>query len=381
MFNKEVDRKGTYCTQWDYVQDRFGKANLLPFTISDMDFKSPQKIIDVAVKRCEHGVFGYSRANHADFQGSVTAWYQNRFSVLPQLDEVVYSPSVIYTLSKFIELKSQPQDKIVVMTPMYDAFIKCIFSSDRQLIENPMTLHEGEWTIDFIDLEHKFKQSEIFILCNPQNPTGRVFTIDEMEKIANLADKYNVFVISDEIHMDIIRRNKHIPYSKVSLNNHYMIASSASKTFNIPAFGGSYAIIPSQQDRDNFATMMKNRDGLSSPTILGVLGTITAYNECEDWLAELNDYLNENFMKLKEQLNEMGIEYTIPDGSYLAWISIEHLAISQQELQERLIENGVAIMPGNTYGEKYSNYIRLNLGAPWSKIEQGIKALKLAIVE
>ena len=383
-FDEIKDRRGTYCTQWDYVKDRFGKEGLLPFTISDMDLESPEEIAEALVKRINHKIFGYSRWNHDDFKNSIENWYKKRFSCEINKDWIVYSPSVIYAVSKFVEMKSEKGDGVLINTPGYDGFFKMILGNERRIISSPLKNINGKYEIDFEDFEKKCRETKIFLLCSPHNPVGKVWTDEELTKIIEICKKNNVFIISDEIHMDIVYNKKHIPV--VSLGKDYLenivLCTSASKTFNIPAFTGSYLFIPSEKSREDFLKILKERDALSSPSILAVIATMTAYNECEYWVDELIKYTENNIRFVKEYLEKNIPELfcEIPDGSYFAWIDFSKLGISSEEFQKYLIDIGeVAVMPGLTYGEEGRYFLRLNVACSIKKVEDGLKRIKKTV--
>lgn len=383
-FDEIKDRRGTYCTQWDYVKDRFGKEGLLPFTISDMDLESPGEIAEALVKRINHKIFGYSRWNHDDFKNSIESWYKKRFSCEINKDWIVYSPSVIYAVSKFVEMKSEKGDGVLINTPGYDGFFKMILGNERRIISSPLKNINGKYEIDFEDFEKKCREAKIFLLCSPHNPVGKVWTEEELIKIIEICKKNNVFIISDEIHMDIVYNKKHIPI--VSLGKDYLenivLCTSASKTFNIPAFTGSYLFIPSEKNREDFLKILKERDALSSPSILAVIATMTAYNECEYWVDELIKYTENNIRFVKEYLEKNIPELfcEIPDGSYFAWIDFSKLGISSEEFQKYLIDIGeVAVMPGLTYGEEGRYFLRLNVACSIKKVEDGLKRIKKTV--
>lgn len=384
-FDKGIDRRGTYCTQWDYIEDRFGKSDLLPFTISDMDFQAPKEIINAISNRNNHGIYGYSRWNHLDYKNSIVSWYNNQFKYDLNPEYIQYSPTVIYSISKFIEMFSKEGDGIIVQTPTYDAFYKLIKETNRNILENELVCTEGNYTIDFIDFENKIKNAKIFLLCSPHNPTGRVWKRWELQKLIKICEENNVFIISDEIHMDICySENKHIPIIAVDPNyrDKMVICTSASKTFNIPSLGGAYNLIPDIEIKEKFASILKNRDGLSSPTIFGVVATITAYNNCEAWLIKLKDYLHKNLEYAKNYIdNNMPLLKTsIPEGTYFLWIDFSKLNLSPEEFQKKLINYGkVAIMPGIVYGEGGKNYIRLNVACSRKKLEKGIEGINRAL--
>ena len=383
-FDEIKDRRGTYCTQWDYVKDRFGKEGLLPFTISDMDLESPEEIVEALVKRINHKIFGYSRWNHDDFKNSIENWYKKRFSCEINKDWIVYSPSVIYAASKFIEMKSEKGDGVLINTPGYDGFFKMILGNERRIISSPLKNINGKYEIDFEDFEKKCREAKIFLLCSPHNPVGKVWTEKELAKIIEICKKNNVFIISDEIHMDIVYNKKHIPI--VSLGKDYLenivLCTSASKTFNIPAFTGSYLFIPSEKNREDFLKILKERDALSSPSILAVIATMTAYNECEYWVDELIKYTENNIRFVKEYLEKNIPELfcEIPDGSYFAWIDFSKLGISSEEFQKYLIDIGeVAVMPGLTYGEEGRYFLRLNVACSIKKVKDGLERIKKSV--
>ena len=383
-FDEIKDRRGTYCTQWDYVKDRFGKEGLLPFTISDMDLESPEEVAEALVKRINHKIFGYSRWNHDDFKNSIENWYKKRFSCEINKDWIVYSPSVIYAVSKFVEMKSEKGDGVLINTPGYDGFFKMILGNERRIISSPLKNVNGKYEIDFEDFEKKCREAKIFLLCSPHNPVGKVWTEEELIKIIEICKKNNVFIISDEIHMDIVYNKKHIPI--VSLGKDYLenivLCTSASKTFNIPAFTGSYLFIPSEKNREDFLKILKERDALSSPSILAVIATMTAYNECEYWVDELIKYTENNIRFVKEYLEKNIPELfcEIPDGSYFAWIDFSKLGISSEEFQKYLIDIGeVAVMPGLTYGEEGRYFLRLNVACSIKKVEDGLKRIKKTV--
>ncbi|EEX94819.1 cystathionine beta-lyase [Vibrio orientalis CIP 102891 = ATCC 33934] len=382
-FDTPIDRTGTYCTQWDYVQDRFGKSGLLPFTISDMDFAAPQPVLNALKQRLEHPVLGYSRWNHDDFKGAISDWYQSRFHCHIEKDSLVYGPSVIYIVSKLIEQWSTLGQGVIFHTPAYDAFDKMIEGQGRKCIRSPLIKEKHRFEINWQDLEHKLSDSNntVLLLCSPHNPTGRVWSRDELERLARLCEKYGVKVISDEIHMDVSFK-PHTPYTGFGNSSDWALVTSASKSFNIPALNGAYVLIPCQNARANYLHKLKEVDGLSSPSILGVLAMMAAYSEGEPWLNALNQYVHANHEYVKATLEQAfpTLCYTVPDSTYLAWLDLSPLNLNMSQLNQALIEHcDVAIMSGEVYGETGKGYLRLNLGCPRAKVEQGLTALIKAI--
>lgn len=382
-FSRVVDRHGTFCTQWDYVQDRFGQADLLPFTISDMDFETAPCVLEAIKLRMEHGVLGYSRWNHDEFKGVVSSWFAKRYDAKLSSQDLVYGPSVIYIISQLVQLWSKPGDGVLVHTPAYDAFGNMLSANYRQMLTSPLMKTETSYEIDWSHFEAQaaLPQCKILLLCSPQNPTGRVWTQDELQRMAEICQKHDVKVISDDIHMDMAFE-PYIPWSAVAKDQQWALVSSGSKSFNIPALTGAYAFIPNQEHRDAYLTQLKAAHGLSSPSILGVIAHIAAYQQGEPWLEALKEYLHGNLSYVAEQLGHEfpQLNYQVPQGTYLAWIDLKPLNIDMDELQRLLIEeHKVAIMRGDTYGKEGEGYVRLNVGCPRSKVATGLKALIAAI--
>ncbi|HDG1690967.1 TPA: pyridoxal phosphate-dependent aminotransferase [Kluyvera georgiana] len=383
-FSTVIDRHGTWCTQWDYVADRFGDADLLPFTISDMDFATAPCILDALSTRLSHGVFGYSRWKNDEFLPAIAHWYAHRFHSAIDADSIVYGPSVIYMVAEMIRQWSNPGDGIVVHTPAYDAFFKTIEGNQRQVVGVALDKQDGEWFCDMAKLEDALAQphNRVLLLCSPQNPTGKVWTREELQTMAALCAKHNVRVISDEIHMDMTwNGHQHIPWSDVA-QGPWALFTSGSKSFNIPALTGAYGLIDDEGSRNDYLNALKSRDGLSSPSVPALVAHIAAYRQGEPWLDALRGYLQDNMRYIQQTLNAAfpELKWRMPQATYLAWIDLRPLQIDDRQLQEVLIkQQKVAIMPGYTYGEEGNGFIRLNAGCPRVKLEQGVERLIAAI--
>lgn len=388
-FDRLVDRHGTYCTQWDYVADRFGHADLLPFTISDMDFETAPCIRQTLTTRLEHGVFGYSRWNHGDFKGAVSDWFARRYGAKLDPETLVYGPSVIYVIAQLVSLWSAPGEGVLVHTPAYDAFGNMLAANGRVLLPCPLIKAQGSYQIDWACFEQQAARPDcrILLLCSPHNPTGRVWTRDELSRMAAICQRHGVKVISDDIHMDI-SFSPYLPWSEVAVDDGWALVSSGSKSFNIPALGGAYAFIANADARAAYLRRLKTAHGLSSPPILGVLAHISAYRDGGTWLDALKSYLHGNLTQVAARLNAAfpAIDYRVPEGTYLAWIDLRGLGIDSTErmdaLQRLLVEKyRVAIMRGDTYGPEGKGYLRLNVGCPRSKVDTGLDALICALTD
>lgn len=378
-FDEVNNRLNTYCTQWDYIEDRFNKKDLIPFSISDTDFKVPLPVYEKLKDVLNHQIYGYSRWNHKDFKGAITNYYMRRFNCEAKEHWVVYSPSVMYSVSLLLRILCDKQDKVATFNPMYDAFFNVIGKNEFELLSINLREEDGDFYIDYEELEKVIKQCKVFLLCSPHNPTGRVWRHEELKKIIEICERYNVKIISDEIHSDIVMPGyKHVPivtyYSKYS--NLYLV-SSGSKTFNYPGLIGSYVIIPNDNTREMFIEHTRTKDFLNSVSILGMYATMVSYNECDYYVEQLVNYINNNMnfvdKFIKDNFNH--IKFKKPEGTYLAWIDCRQVPYSSEEIQRALIDiGGVGIMKGEVYGGE--KYLRLNCGCPLSKLEEGMERFK-----
>ncbi len=383
-FNQVVDRHGSWCTQWDFVADRFGVADLLPFTISDMDFATAPCIIAALQQRLTHGVFGYSRWQHDDFLGAVQHWMRSRFATEVATEALVYGPSVIYMVAQMLRHWTQPDDEVLIHTPAYDAFYNTIKGNQRRVLELPLQRYHNEWQCDMAQLEALLARPscKVMLLCSPHNPTGKVWRADELRQMAAMCARHGVKVISDEIHMDMVLGDvTHTPWSQVAQSD-WALFTSASKSFNIPALTGAWGIIPDEGDRQAWFHALKQQDGLSSPAVLALAATVAAYRDGAPWLDALRDYLRGNMQHIAQRLNAAfpQLNWQPPAATYLAWIDLNPLGIDEQALQQQLIHQyKVAIMPGSTYGVASRGYLRLNAGCPRSKLDDGLDRLIAAL--
>ncbi|WP_443062745.1 MalY/PatB family protein [Streptomyces sp. NBC_00390] len=373
-FDAVVDRRGTWCIQWDGVADRFGVDGLLPFTISDMDFTSPPEVLDALQRRVAHGVFGYTDWQHEDFLSAIRHWFATRYGTEMDTDLVVYGPSVLNQLSQLLQMWSAPGDGVVVHTPTYDGFIKAIGGLGREL--------RGVPAGDMAELERQLARpdSKVLVLCSPHNPTGRVWTHAELTSMAELAARHEVAVVSDEIHADFTHGGRpHLPWTRYG-SGRWALITSATKSFNFPALSGSYGVVGDRDDHAEFLRRMRTGEGLASPAVLSLTAHIAAYRQGGAWLDQLNAYVAGNLGMLADRLAAAfpQLGWQPPQAGYLAWIDLRPLGIEDTALQRELIEREkVAIMPGTTYGSP--GCVRLNVGCPRSKAERGADALIRAL--
>ncbi|MFE1823964.1 MalY/PatB family protein [Streptomyces anulatus] len=380
-FDTVVDRRGTWCVQWDGVADRFGVDGLLPFTISDMDFATAPEVLAALRARLEHGVLGYTTWQQDDFRSAIAHWYATRYDTTIDTGQLVYGPSVLNQLSQLLRMWTEEGDGVVVHTPTYDGFRKAITGLGRELRGVPVGDEEA------LERELSRPDAKVLVLCSPHNPTGRVWTVDELARTAALAERYGVAVISDEIHADFVHAGDpggagrvHVPWTRVAGDGRWALISSGSKAFNFPALTGSYGLIGDPADRAEFVRRMETGEGLASSAVLSLTAHIAAYREGAAWLDAVRAYVAGNLGYVAERLGEAFPElgWEPPQAGYLAWIDLRPLGVDDEELQRVLVEReGVAIMGGAVYGAP--GFVRLNVGCPREKVVRGVSALVRAV--
>jgi len=309
--DKIINRNGTNSIKWDRFKDR----NALPLWVADMDFKSPEKVIDALVKRAEHGVFGYTSIPD-EYYVSIKDWYNERQSWDIDTSDIIYTPGVVTALSAGIQAFTKPGDEVIIQPPVYYPFKKTILNNDRRVLNNELLNSEEGYTIDFDDLTKKAKRksAKLLILCSPHNPVGRVWRKEELFRIGQICEENNVKVISDEIHGDLIFDGyTQIPYASVNqeMADHSMICTAPSKTFNIAGLDSSNIIISNEEMKEKYLNVLEKND-LVRPNIFGLVGTIAAYDYGDEWLIEVMSYIeqNYNFLKIKKGFHKIALNKT-----------------------------------------------------------------------
>ncbi|MBW3359414.1 pyridoxal phosphate-dependent aminotransferase [Streptomyces microflavus] len=378
-FDTVIDRRGTWCVQWDGVADRFGVDGLLPFTISDMDFATAPEVLAALRARLDHGVFGYTTWQQDDFRSAIAHWHATRYGTEIDTGQLVYGPSVLSQLSQLLQMWTEPGNGVVVHTPTYDGFRKAITGLGRELRGVPVGDEEA------LERELSRADAKVLVLCSPHNPTGRVWTADELTRMAELSERHGVAVVSDEIHADFVHEGYvHVPWTRVvgagGGAGRWALISSGSKAFNFPALTGAYGLIGDPADRAEYLRRMETAEGLASPAVLSLTAHIAAYREGGPWLDAVRGYVAGNLGFVAERLSavlpELGWEP--PQAGYLAWIDLRATGVDDAELQRVLVEReGVAVMGGAVYGAP--GFVRLNVGCPRAKVVRGVEALVRAV--
>ncbi len=378
-FNNVIKRQNTKSEKWDTLDS----LKSIPFTVADTDFAVATPIMEAIIDRVAHPILGYTVLEDS-FYNSIINFCQRRYNINFKKNMLFITPGVMVGVGIAIDAWTKEGDGIIIQTPVYTPFFKVIEKNKRKLIRNPLKLVNGKFMIDFDDLEEGMKTAKAFLLCNPHNPTGRVFTKEELEKIVELAKKYSVLLISDEIHSDIIYSGqKHLSISSINdyakSNSITMIAPS--KTFNIPGLATSVAIIPDKKLRYTFFSKLKAL-GLHEGNAFGVIALEAAYTKCDNWLDELIIYLEENrdyvLKYIKDNIPRINI--SSPEGTFLMWLDFSSYG-DHNKIQEALIKNNVILTDGLIYGSEGLGYFRLNIGCPISTLTEGLLRINSAVKE
>jgi cystathionine beta-lyase len=383
-FDELVDRKNTNCEKWDNCIDRFGKNDLIPLWVADMDFKTPDFIINALKHRLEHEVLGYA-VRPDSFYNAVKNWLHRRgWEIDPQ--KISFSPGVVPAINFAVNVFTEPGDKILINTPVYHPFMYAVNNNGRTLVKNSLiNSGDGYYTIDFDDFERKLASGiKMFILCNPHNPVGRVWTLDELKKIGELCLKYNVLVVSDEIHSDLVfKPHKHTYLASTSeeLARQTVTFIAPSKTFNTAGLSSSIVYSDNTVLHEKFKKFVGNLS-ISAGTIFGDVAFEAAYTYGDDWLSQLLEYIDGNFEYIVDYLQKYipQIKTRKPEGTYLMWLDCKGLNMSSSQIQEFMVSKaGLALNPGRIFGDEGELFVRLNAATSRVNLVKAMDNLRNAL--
>lgn len=380
-FDEIIDRNGTNCLKYDALERFFGANDLLPLWVADSDFRTPEFITDALKKRMLHPFLGYTFRGD-DFNRSVVEWVHRRgdWTIEPQWIE--YSVGVVTGIAFAIEALTKRGGAVLIQTPVYPPFSDVILKTDRNLMTNQLVDNNGHYEIDFEDFERKIKEADLFLMCNPHNPVGRVFTRDELRRMADLCVKHGVIILADEIHSDIIMKpHKHIHIASLSeeIAQCTVTLLAPSKTFNIAGLSTAVLIASNDQLRKAYLAEM-NKYHLSMGNIFGNEALIAGYTHGDEWVDEMNCYLSRTMEYVKNYCTEHMplVRVIAPEATYLMWLDFSALNVSEDELQRSLIQDAkVALNKGSDYGVSGRGFMRLNVSAPLSIIEEAMQRIAI----
>jgi len=377
-FNTVIERKNTNSIKYDPVS-RGKPEDVLPLWVADMDFAAPPCVLDALVSRAQHGIFGYSEPG-ASYYTAVQEWYKKRFEWKTEKNWLMITPGVVNAIYLAVRALTKPEDAILIQQPVYYPFGSAVQKTGRKLVVNELIYIDDSYTIDFDDFEKKIKGVKLFILCNPHNPVGRVWTRDELLRMGEICLRYGVTVISDEIHQDIVfPPYKHHVFAGLDdrFSNITVTCTSPSKSFNLAGLQHANIFISDEKLRSSFKQEYKSC-GLSQPGVMGIVSCEAAYSGGEQWLEELIDYIADNMLFidnfLKKQIPK--IKLVKPEGTYLAWLDCSELKLSAKDLDTAITKKcKLWLNDGITFGRGGSGFQRMNAACPRSVLENALERL------
>lgn len=394
-FDKLIDRHGTNCGKWEFmpVQNPNAGLSTLPFWVADMDFPCPDGVIEALHERVDRRIFGYSANFTGEFFRSVCGWFQHRFGWYVNSKDVFYCNGIVPALSYLIQIMTHEGDQVLVQPPVYRPFYKKIACNHRTAVDNRLVERDGTFGIDFADFEEKVKdpKTTLFLLCSPHNPTGRVWTEEELRRMGELCFRNGVRIVADEIHHDIVAPGvKHTPIEKLfpDHKDEIVTCASVSKTFNLAGMAYSNIIIHDPHLQALWAKRAQEDCGVMYPNPMSITAIQSAYATGEPWLDQLNGYLHDNLVFAQAYLAEHlpKARMTVPEGTYFAWVDVgpylrgaarADLDSYLVKTADILIESGVEGAP--TFGPGGENRLRINTACPRSMLEEGLRRMCTAL--
>ena len=380
-FDELIERRGTGCVKWDEAP-----ADVIPMWVADMDFKVAPAIQKAIQKRAEHGVFAYTLVEE-DYYEAVISWFHRRHHWDIKREDILYTTGVVPAMSCAIKALTMPGEKVIILSPDYNCFFSSIRNNGCEVIESVLrprpNIEEQGYEVDWEDFEHQCadEKTTVFLLCNPHNPTGRVWTREELKQMADICHKHHVQIVSDEIHGELIMPGyQFCPMAVVDPDA--IILNSPSKSFNIAGLQTANIICtqPELRRRINRAIKINEVCDLNP---FGPVALKAAYNESEDWIDELNQYIGENYQTLRKFFADELPQCKVckMEGTYLAWVDVSALHEPVEQLCDRIMTEGkVWINPGTMYGqESGKGFIRINIACPKSRMMEGLQRIKATI--
>lgn len=384
-FDTVTDRRNTNSLKHDFAVENGLPSDVLPMWVADMDFKAPECVLEALQNSINHGIFGYSDLKD-DFYEAVAGWFTRHFSWTPEKEWLVNTPGVVYALATAVRAYSEKGDGVIIQPPVYYPFYNVIRNNDRKIIESPLVYKDGKYTIDFEDFENKVRENNVklFILCSPHNPVCRVWTKEELKKLGEICLKYNLYVVSDEIHCDFTYEgHPHNIFIETvpELRDRTVMCTAPSKTFNIAGLQTSSIFIPGEEARAKFRKEI-DVSGYTVPNNMGVVACKAAYNGGDEWYEACWSYIGENLAFVRSFLEENipGIRLVEPEGTYFAWLDCSGLGLSKEELNDLIINKAkLWLDAGDIFGEIAEQFQRVVLACPRATLEKAMESLKAAV--
>jgi len=381
-FDHIISRVGTSSFKYDGRLSVFGTEEVLPLWVADMDFAAPEAVQAALAERAAHPIYGYSVFPESMYQALI-GWLNTRHSWLVQRDWIVMCPGVVPTLRAAIMALTEPGDGIVVQPPIYAPFLAAPEAVGRSLLLNPLKFEDGRYRFDLDDFERCAKEgAKLLLLCSPHNPVGRVWLVEELRALLEICSRYDITIVSDEIHADLVYPGRHhIPLASLNQGGVKIVTAVApSKTFNIPGLGLSSLIVPEEKDRMAIARAFDMLH-ISATNPFSITAFEAAYREGATWLDRLMAYLNETLKFTREYLQQHlpRIKLVEPEGTYLLWLDCREMKLDDNQLRQFFVRQaGVGLSPGIIFGESGSGFMRMNIASPRSVIAEALDKISSA---
>ncbi len=382
-FDNIINRENTASVKYDLRKEIFQKEDVIPMWVADMDFKTPDFIIKAIKERLNHEVFGYSIRPRSYFQ-SIIDWVKRRHNWEIKEEWISFSPGIVPAINMAVLAYTSPGDKIIIQPPVYHPFFYAIKNNDRELVENPLNLKGGRYHMNFKDLVDKLRDAKMLVLSNPHNPGGSVWTKDELEKLGELCVKYNVLIMSDEIHADLIYKNyRYTPLASISseIANHTVTFIAPSKTFNMAALATSSVISSNKELKEKYDKVL-DAIHIGMGNVFGTVASEAAYTHGDKWLDQLMEYLETNLDLVEDYLKEKvpQIKMIRPEGTYLVWLDCSDLNLKGKDLKDFMIKDaGLGFNDGRMFGTGGEGYMRMNIACPKQIVLDALIRLEKAI--
>jgi len=383
-FDSQIDRFGSNCIKYDRIEKDFGTTNILPLWVADMDFATPDFIMNAIRERCKHEILGYPIIPEGWFF-SIQAWLEKRYHWNITAEETGFLPGIVCGIAFAVQCFTEPGDKILIQTPVYPPFMHIPIKNNRELVINTLKYENGQLEIDFEDFEAKAASGcKLFILCSPHNPGGRIWTESELFQMASICKRYGIILISDEIHADLtLPGQTHYPIATLLPKDFSPVITlmAPSKTFNIPGLSSSFYIIQDAEIRRKFRKYLEKAE-LTNGSIFAYTAAQAAYENGEEWLLQLSEYLQENVQYVDSFLkqNIPQIKACIPQASFLIWLDCRELSLSKEELPKFFIQKAkLGLNPGHSFGPGGEGFMRLNIGCAKEVLIRAMSQLKTAV--
>ncbi|MDC3412387.1 PatB family C-S lyase [Aquibacillus sp. 3ASR75-11] len=382
-FTKQPQRTGTRSVKWDRAKSIYGSNDVLPMWVADMDFKVPAEIENTLLARVNHGIFGYTITDK-QVDEAVINWLKKRHGWDVNRKWLTYSPGVITSLHMAIQALTSVGEQILIQTPVYTPFYHAVEKLDRKLVTNSLFLENDQYRIDFDDFEQKLCEgTKAFILCNPHNPGGRVWTKSELKKMVDLCIQYDVLVFSDEIHSDLIYSSaKHVPIASLSedASKQTVTLMSPTKTFNLAGLQTSFIVTSDHKKKEKIQRQF-GKQGIHFLNTMAIYALEAAYKDGEAWLEELLQVLEENRRYVIDAFKETDQIHAIPpEGTYLIWLDCRNMGKDQAELRKWMKEKAkVGLNDGVSFGVEGEGFMRMNIGCPRETVVEGVGRILAAL--